>query len=63
MKLDINGQVRDIDVDVAHPAHVHLFRNLIGRVRREGGEVLADSHLGEAEFPGQTVNSAAAGAF
>jgi predicted glycosyltransferase len=26
--------------DVAHPAHVHLFRNLIARLRREGGEAL-----------------------
>jgi len=27
--------------DIGHPAHVHLFRNLIARVRTEGGEVLA----------------------
>lgn len=27
--------------DLGHPAHVHLFRNLIMRVREEGGEVLA----------------------
>jgi uncharacterized protein len=26
--------------DIAHPAHVHLFRNLVKRVRAEGGEVL-----------------------
>jgi predicted glycosyltransferase len=26
--------------DVAHPAHVHLFRHLIARVRSEGGSVL-----------------------
>jgi predicted glycosyltransferase len=27
--------------DIGHPAHVHLFRNLIKRVQQEGGEVLA----------------------
>jgi len=27
-------------VDIGHPAHVHLFRNLINRVQQEGGEVL-----------------------
>ncbi len=26
--------------DIGHPAHVHLFRHLIHRVRNEGGEVL-----------------------
>lgn len=26
--------------DLAHPAHVHLYRHLIGRVQREGGDVL-----------------------
>jgi predicted glycosyltransferase len=26
--------------DIAHPAHVHLFRHLIGRVQREGGAAL-----------------------
>ena len=28
-------------IDIGHPAHVHLFRNLIKRVEEEGGEVLA----------------------
>ena len=27
--------------DLGHPAHVHLFRNLISRVQKDGGEVLA----------------------
>jgi uncharacterized protein len=27
-------------LDIGHPAHVHLFRNLIKRVEAEGGEVL-----------------------
>jgi len=27
--------------DLGHPAHVHLFRNLIKKLTREGGEVLA----------------------
>ena len=27
--------------DLVHPAHIHLFRNLIQRVQQEGGEVLA----------------------
>ena len=27
--------------DIGHPAHVHLFRNLIKRVQQEGGDVLA----------------------
>ena len=27
--------------DINHPAHIHLFRNLIARVREEGDEVLA----------------------
>ena len=27
--------------DFGHPAHVHLFRNLINKVTNEGGEVLA----------------------
>jgi predicted glycosyltransferase len=27
--------------DLGHPAHVHLFRNLINRVIKDGGEVLA----------------------
>jgi predicted glycosyltransferase len=27
--------------DLGHPAHIHLFRNLIKRTRDEGGEVLA----------------------
>jgi uncharacterized protein len=29
--------------DLGHPAHVHLFRNLINRVRREGGSVCVAS--------------------
>ena len=27
--------------DLVHPAHVHLFRNLIGRARAQGWETLA----------------------
>ncbi|HIH97155.1 MAG TPA: hypothetical protein HA348_06740 [Thermoplasmata archaeon] len=27
--------------DLGHPAHVHLFRNLIKKLTSEGGEVLA----------------------
>jgi len=27
-------------VDVAHPAHVHMFRNLVQRVRAEGGDAI-----------------------
>ena len=27
--------------DLGHPAHVHLFRNLIKKVLKDGGEVLA----------------------
>jgi predicted glycosyltransferase len=30
-------------IDLGHPAHVHLFRKLIKRVKREGGEVIAAS--------------------
>ncbi len=37
--------------DLAHPAHVHLFRNLIARVRGEGGEVLVAARDKDVAIP------------
>jgi predicted glycosyltransferase len=37
--------------DTAHPAHVHLFRNLIARVRREGGEALVAARDKDVAVP------------
>jgi predicted glycosyltransferase len=37
--------------DVAHPAHVHLFRNLIARVRGEGGDVLVAARDKDVAIP------------
>lgn len=37
--------------DVAHPAHVHLFRHLIGLVRRDGGEVLVAARDKDVTVP------------
>jgi uncharacterized protein len=52
--------------DLAHPAHVHLYRHLIARVRREGGQTLVVTRdkdvtvaLGRAYGIEQTVLSRA----
>lgn len=37
-------------VDIGHPAHVHLFRNLIKKVRQEEGEVLAATRDKDTTF-------------
>lgn len=37
--------------DLAHPKDVHLFRHLIGRVRKEGGDALVAGRAKDVEVP------------
>ena len=58
-------------VDIGHPAHVHLFRNLIKRVFREGGKAVATTRdkdvtvgLCDAyQIPQEVVSRASSGRF